>query len=50
MTVTYEVATPPQGRKPVGAKRVISYQTDNDGIIAKKKARLVAKGFSQVQE
>ena len=47
-TGTYEAATPPRGRKPVGAKWVFSYKTDKDGIIAKTKARLVDKGFSQV--
>ena len=49
-TGTYEAATPPRGRKPVGAKLVFSYKTDKDGIIAKTKARLVAKVFSQVQD
>ena len=49
-TGTYEVATPPQGRKPVGAKWVFTYETDKDGLIVKTKARLVAKGFSQVQD
>ena len=49
-TGTYEAATPPRERKPVGAKRVLSYKTDKDGIIAKTKARLVARGFSQVQD
>ena len=50
MTGTYEAATPPRGRKPVGAKWVFSYKTDEDGMIAKTKARLVAKSFSQVQD
>ena len=50
MTGTYEAATPPQGRKPVGAKWVFTYKTDKDGLIIKTKARLVAKGFSQVQD
>ena len=49
-TGIYEAATPPRGRKPVGAKWVLSYKTDKDGIIAKTKARLVAKGLSQVQD
>ena len=49
-TGTYEAATPPRGRKPVGAKWVFSYKTDKDGTIAKTKARLVATGFSQVQD
>ena len=49
-TGTYEAATPPRGRKLVGAKWVFSYKTDKDVIIAKTKARLVAKGFSQVQD
>ena len=49
-TGAYEAATPPRGRKTVGAKWVFSYKTDKDGIIAKTKARLVAKGFSQVQD
>ena len=49
-TGKYEAATPPRGRKPVGAKWVFSYKTDKDGIIAKTKERLVAKGFSQVQD
>ena len=48
-TGTYEAATPPGGRKPVGAKWVFSYETDKDGLIVKTKARLMAKGFSQVQ-
>ena len=48
-TGTYEAATPPRGRKPVGEKLVFWYKTDKDGIIAKTKERLVAKGFSQVQ-
>ena len=30
MTGTYEAATPPQGRKPVGAKWVFTYKTDKD--------------------
>ena len=48
---TYEAATPPLRREPVGAKWVFSYKADKDGIIvAKTKARLVAKGFSQVQD
>ena len=45
-TGTYEAATPPQGRKPVGAKWVFTYKTDGDGLIMKTNARLVAKGFS----
>ena len=49
-TDTYEAATPPRGRKPLGAKWVFSYKTDKDGLIVKTKARLVAKGFSQVQD
>ena len=49
-TGIYEAATPPRGRKPVGAKWVFSCKTGKDGIIAKTKARLVAKGFSQVQD
>ena len=49
-TGTYESATPPLGRKPVGAKWVFSYKTDNNGIITKTKARRVAKGCSQVQD
>ena len=49
-TGTYKAATPPRGRKPVGAKWVFSYKTDKDGIIAKTKARLVAKGSSQMQD
>ena len=49
-TGTYEAATPPRGRKPVGAKWVFSYKTGRGGIIAKTKVRLVAEGFSQVQD
>ena len=47
---TYEAATPPRGREPVGAKWAVSYKADKDGTIAKTKARRVAKGFSQVQD
>ena len=49
-TGTYEAATPPRGRKPVGAKWMFSYKTNKDGLIEKTKARLVAKDFSQVQD
>ena len=49
-TGTYEAATPPRGRKPVGAKWAFSYKTNKDGLILKIKAILVAKGFSQVQD
>ena len=49
-TGTYEAATPPRGRKPVGAKWAFSYKTNKDGLIEKTKARLVAKGFGQVQD
>ena len=49
-TGTYEAATPPRGRKQVGAKWVFSYKTNKDGLIVKTKARLVAKGLSQVQD
>ena len=48
-TGTYEAATPPLGRKPVGVKRVSTYKTDKDGLIVKTNAKLVAKGVSQVQ-
>ena len=41
-TGTYEAATPPRGRKPVGAKYVFSYKTDKDGMIAKTNSVLVA--------
>ena len=50
MTGTHEAATPPRGRKLVGAIWVVSYKTDKVGIIAKTKARPVAKVFSQVQD
>ena len=49
-TGTYEAATPPRVRKPVGTKWVFFYKTDKDGLIVKTKARLVAKGFSQVED
>ena len=49
-TGTHETATPPRGRKPVGAKWVFSFKADKDGLIMKTNARLVAKGFSQVQD
>ena len=49
-TGTYEAATPPRGRKPVGVKSIFSYKTDKDGIMTKTKARLAAKSFSQVQD
>ena len=48
-TGTYEAARPPPGRKPVGAKWVVAYETDKDGLIVTTKVRLVAKGFSQVK-
>ena len=32
---TYEAATPPQGRKPVGAKLVFTYKTDRGSLIVK---------------
>ncbi|CAN0599698.1 unnamed protein product, partial [Laminaria digitata] len=32
-TGTFEAATPPKGRKPVGAKWVFTYKTDKDGLI-----------------
>ena len=38
-TGTYEAATPPRGRKPVGSKWVLSCKADKDGIIAKTEAR-----------
>ena len=49
-TGTYEAATPPRGRKPVGVKSIFSYKTDKDGIMTQTKARLAAKGFIQVQD
>ena len=39
-TGTYEAATPPQGRKPVGSKFVFIYKTDKDGLLARTEARL----------
>ena len=47
---TYEAVTPPRGRKPVGAKWMVSYKTDKDGLILNTKARLVARDFSQVED
>ena len=35
-----EAATPPRGRKPVGAKWVFSYKTNKDGLIVKTKLDL----------
>ena len=49
-TGTYEAATPPRGRKPVGAKCFFSCKTDKDGLMVKTKAILRAKGFHQVQD
>ena len=49
-TGIYEAATPPLGRKPVGAKWMFTYKTDKDSLIVKTKVRLVAKRFSQVQD
>ena len=49
-TDRYEAATPPRGRKPVGAKWVFSYKADKDSLAGKTKARLVATDFSQVQD
>ena len=39
-TTTYEAATPPQGRKTVGAKRAFTYQTDKDGLTVKRRPDL----------
>ena len=39
-TGTYDAATPPRGRKPVGAKWVFSYKTNKDGLIVKTKLDL----------
>ena len=43
-TGAYEAAPPPRGWKPVGAKWVFSFKTNEDGLIVKTTARLVAKG------
>ena len=47
-TGTYEAATSPLGRKPAGAKWVLIYRTDKDGLIENTKASLVFKGFDRV--
>ena len=49
-TGTYEAATPPRGWKPVGAKWMFSYTTDEDGLIVETKARPVTKDCSQVRD
>ena len=37
----------PHGKKAVGSRWVLSYESDKDGQISKTKARLVVKGFMQ---
>ena len=36
-TGTYEAATPPLGRKAIGAKWVFTYKTDKDDLIVEEK-------------
>ena len=43
MTGTYEAATPPRGRKAVGAKGVFTYKADKDGLIINEKDRIEEK-------
>ena len=47
-TGTYDAATPPRGRKPVGAKWAFSCKTNKVGPRVQTKAELVVKGFSHV--
>ena len=42
-TGTYEAATPPRGRKAVGAKWVFTYKADKDGLIINEKDRIEEK-------
>ena len=49
-TGTHEAATPSLRRKAVGAKWMLTSQTDKDGLVVKTNTRLVAKGFSQAQD
>lgn len=44
---TWELATLPTGKKPVGCKWVYTIKYRADGTIERYKARLVAKGFTQ---
>lgn len=44
---TWELVTPPAGKRPVGCKWVFTVKHKADGSIERYKARLVAKGFTQ---
>ncbi|EOY08714.1 Cysteine-rich RLK (RECEPTOR-like protein kinase) 8, putative [Theobroma cacao] len=44
---TWELVTPPLGKKPVGCKWVFIVKHKADGSVERYKAKLVAKGFTQ---
>ncbi|CAN0378943.1 unnamed protein product, partial [Discosporangium mesarthrocarpum] len=46
----FSLATPPSDRKPIGAKWVFKWKSDEWGKVTRAKARLVAKGYSQKAE
>ncbi|CAN0492211.1 unnamed protein product, partial [Discosporangium mesarthrocarpum] len=46
----FSLANPPSDRKPVGAKWVEKWKSDEIGMVTRAKARLVAKGYSQQPE
>ncbi|EOY19448.1 Cysteine-rich RLK (RECEPTOR-like protein kinase) 8 [Theobroma cacao] len=47
---TWELVTPPLGKKPIGCKWMFTMKHMTDGLVERYKARLVAKGFSQTYE
>lgn len=47
---TWELATIPEGEKPIGVKWVFKEKKNAKGEVEKYKARLVAKGYSQRPE
>ena len=44
---TWELVVLPQGKKPIGCKRVYKVKLKGDGSLERYKARLVAKCFNQ---
>ena len=44
---TWSVVPLPQGKKPIGCRRIFKSKYNSDGTISRHKARLVAKGYSQ---
>lgn len=44
---TWEIVQQPEGKKPVGCRRVCTVKHKADGTIDRYKARLIAKGYMQ---